>query len=371
MRLSMSPSAESLLDAYLRPQSVEAFDAPRWNDVLRLAWRWRLLARLGMRLRDAGEFEGVPFKARARLESGIAQAEVLERGIRWEANRVARALRGSDVPVILLKGGAYVMAGLPAGRGRIMSDLDILVPRDRLAEVEKALLAHGWETLEPDAYDDYYYRNWTHELPPLRHRDRESELDVHHTILPPLGKLKPDPGLLFAAARPIAGTRFLVFAPEDMVLHSAAHLFQDGEMHAGVRDLTDLDMLFRHFTTAEPGFWERLIPRAVALHLTRPLYYAIRYTSRFLETPIPSASKEAIEAFGPPAMVRNAMDQITERALLPPGVDTHSWDIELANLLLLVRGHWMKMPLPILAKHLSYKSIRPLLVWWKKQKEAE
>ena len=122
-------------------------------------------------------------------------------------NRVERALRDLNVPVVLLKGGAYVMAGLPAGRGRLMSDLDILVPRERLPEVEGALSARGWETLEADSYDDYYYRNWTHELPPMRHRDRNTELDVHHTILPPLGSLKPDPALLFDAARPLAGTR--------------------------------------------------------------------------------------------------------------------------------------------------------------------
>jgi len=371
MPSSLSTSAESLLKAYQSPEAALAFDASRWNDVLRLAWRWRLLGRLGLRLEDSGEIDRVPFKAKARLESGIAQAKVNERGIRWEANRVARALRGSDVPVILLKGGAYVMAGLPAGRGRLMSDLDIMVPRDRLPEVEKALLAHGWTMLEPDAYDDYYYRNWTHELPPMRHQDRQSELDVHHTILPPLGKLKPDASLLFKAARPLEGTRFLVLAPEDMVLHSAAHLFQDGEMHAGVRDLTDLDLLFRHFGTTEPGFWDRLIPRAKETHLTRPLYYAIRYTSKILETPIPESLRTAIEAFGPNPLIRGLMDQITDRALFPPAVDTHRWDIELANLMLLVRGHWLKMPLPILVQHLSYKSVRPILRWWKGEKDAD
>ncbi len=371
MRLSQSPSAESLLNAYLRPETVEAFEASHWNEVLRLAWRWRLLGRLGLRLRDAGQFERIPFKARVRLESGILEAEARERGIRWETNRLARALSDTDVPVVLLKGGAYVMAGLPAGRGRTMSDLDILVARDRLPEVETALIGHGWESLEPGSYDDLYYRNWTHELPPMRHRDRKTELDVHHTILPPLGKLKPDPALLFEAARPIAGTRFLILSPEDLILHSAAHLFQDGQMDAGVRDLTDLDLLFRHFGSEEAGFWDRLVPRAELLHLTRPLHYAVRYTSRLVGTPFPTAVTAAVDAFGPSVSVAKAMDQITERALLPPGVDTHRWDIELANLLLLLRGHWLKMPLPILAQHLSYKSVRPLIQWWNGENDRD
>ena len=304
-------------------------------------------------------------KARERLESGIAQSKVHEKGIAWEVNRLTRALRGVDCPVVLLKGGAYVMANLPAGRGRLVSDLDILVPRERLDEVEKTLLTHGWEYLKEDEYDDRYYRNWTHELPPLRHRDRLFMLDVHHSILPPLGNLKPDPLLLIAAARPIRDSRFLVLCPEDMVLHSAAHLFQDGEMAGGVRDLTDLDLLFRHFDAEEPGFWERLVPRAEQLHLTRPLYYASRYTRRLLETPIPASVKVAIDRFMPITPIRFTMDSLTNRALIPPDADTHRWDIELANLLLLIRGHWLKMPLPILARHLTHKALRPWHRWRK------
>ncbi|WP_164045505.1 nucleotidyltransferase family protein, partial [Serratia marcescens] len=65
-----------------------------------------------------------------------------------------------------------------------IGDLDILVPRDRLDEVEAALLAAGWEWVKPDPYDDAYYRRWMHELPPLIHRERDRMIDVHHTILP-------------------------------------------------------------------------------------------------------------------------------------------------------------------------------------------
>ncbi|WP_204329989.1 nucleotidyltransferase family protein, partial [Proteus mirabilis] len=56
-----------------------------------------------------------------------------------------RALAPLDVPVVLLKGTAFAAAGLSPARGRNIGDLDILVPRDRLDEVEAALLAAGWE----------------------------------------------------------------------------------------------------------------------------------------------------------------------------------------------------------------------------------
>ena len=50
----------------------------------------------------------------------------------WEAEMARRALAPLGVPVVLLKGTAFVAAGLAAGVGRSIGDLDILVPRDAL-----------------------------------------------------------------------------------------------------------------------------------------------------------------------------------------------------------------------------------------------
>src|SRR3546814_14739447 len=94
----------------------------------------------------------------------------------WEADRAAEALAGLDVPVVLLKGTAYAAAGLRAGQGRFIGDLDILVPRDAMERVERALIDAGWEWVKDDPYDDSYYRPWMPELPPMIHaaRDRKS-----------------------------------------------------------------------------------------------------------------------------------------------------------------------------------------------------
>src|SRR3546814_18681796 len=84
----------------------------------------------------------------------------------WEADRAAEALAGLDVPVVLLKGTAYAAAGLRAGQGRFIGDLDILVPRDAMERVERALIDAGWDWVKEDPYDDAYSRQWMHE--PIR-----------------------------------------------------------------------------------------------------------------------------------------------------------------------------------------------------------
>jgi hypothetical protein len=161
--------------------------------------------------------------------------------VRWEVKCIQRALADVGVPVILLKGAAYVMAGLPPAPGRFFSDIDILVPKATLPAVEAALMLHGWATTHHNAYDQRYYRTWMHELPPMRHATRLSVIDVHHAILPETARLRPDPEKLRDAARPLdPNESVMVLAPTDMVLHSALHLFHDGEFDSGLRDLVDL-----------------------------------------------------------------------------------------------------------------------------------
>src|SRR5205085_11661497 len=132
-----------------------------------------------------------------------------------------RALCPLGIPLILLKGAAYVAAGLPAGRGRLFSDIDVLVPKPLLPEVESALMLAGWASHNHDAYDQRYYREWMHELPPMEHLRRGNAIDVHHAILPETARAHPDSGKLRAAARPVTGRPGVaVLAPADMVLHS-------------------------------------------------------------------------------------------------------------------------------------------------------
>src|SRR3546814_3503540 len=117
------------------------------------------------------------------------------------------------------KGTAFAAAGLSAGVGRSIGDLDILVPRDRIDAVEAAMLGEGWEWVKHDPYDDVYYRRWMHELPPPIHREGDRMTDVRHNILPLTARITPD------AAAPIAdsvvlGSGLRMPAPDDMHVRS-------------------------------------------------------------------------------------------------------------------------------------------------------
>jgi len=264
-------------------------------------------------------------------------------------------LTGAGYPMLLLKGAAYAVAALPMARGRTSADVDIMVPRNQLENVENQLVSHGWEPDQLSPYDARYYRRWSHELPPLRHRDRGSVLDVHHTILPPLSRLRPDPSAFWRSAVTLADGS-MAFCPTHMALHVAVHLFQDGEIAGGLGDLIDFDELCRYFGR-RPGFWEHLVPAAVELGLARPLFYALRYASLLLGTTMPEVVMTEAERAGmPPATVRVIMDPLVRRALVPDLPEHTSASRWAAGLCLYLRSHWLRMPPLPLALHLLRKA---------------
>ncbi len=348
-----------LIRVLRRPGDAVALSAPEWDLLVRQARHAALLARLAETFVDLGVLDQLPDAPRQHLEAARTLARAQHAQVVRETALIAQSLRPIGVTPILLKGSAYLRAGLPAARGRVFSDIDILVPKARLPEVEATLMVHGWATTHHSAYDQKYYRRWMHELPPMQHTARDTVLDVHHTILPATARLKPDAAKLFAAARPVAAAEdgLQMLAPADMILHSMAHLFHNEELSHGLRDLSDLDLLLRHFGAAQE-FWPALIARARELDLGRPLYYALRQAHRLLATPVPADALAETGANGPRWPLDRGMDVLWRRALRPAH-PTASDSLSAPSLwLLYVRAHWLRMPPHLLVRHLAIKAWR-------------
>lgn len=327
-----------------------------WDLLLRQARQANLLARLCGLLDVQDLMAQVPPQARQHLEWSRVVAERHIQAVQWEVLQIQRALADIGVPLILLKGAAYVVARLPAAEGRLFSDIDIIVPKHSLNAVEAALMLHGWAATHHDAYDQRYYRTWMHELPPMQHVKRMTVIDVHHAILPETASLHPDPEKLRATARSISGdNNLMVFSPVDMVLHSATHLFHDGELENGLRDLLDIDSLLRHFSTV-PSFWHHLVERAVELELTRPLFYALRYAVNVLHSPIPSGALDAARIGSPNQLTLGLVDALFSRALMSPHSSCSDWLTDFARKMLYIRANWLRMPPLLLSRHLFHKA---------------
>lgn len=341
--------------ALLDPESTLDFSPQVWDLLVRQGRRSMLLARLCHILKQRDLLDRVPFRPRQHLLSEYRVAEKIEVSTRWEARCVVKALAPLDCPIVFLKGAAYLLAADRAAQGRLFSDVDILVPKKSIGPVENALKAKGWVGTHRNDYDQRYYREWMHELPPMIHLKRQTTLDVHYNILPEVGRIRPDAGQLFDRAVKLGEAPIWVLSPEDRVIHSAAHLFHNGEMEQGMRDLSDIDLLLRQFC-AMPGFWDRLLENAQSLRVERSLFYALRYASWFYRTPIPGAVIRKLKDSGPRSFGLKWMDALFLRALMP---DHSSCDDALSGIArwaLFIRAHWLRMPPELLLRHLAKKA---------------
>lgn len=341
---------DTLLAAVLRePHRLSDLRLPDWDRLIPQARRAALLARLAWLAEGSGT--AVATRPGEYLEGARVISLRRAQAVHFEVDRIQAAFEGTQIRVVLLKGTAYEMAGLPNALGRTFSDIDLMVPRENLGTAEKVLGFHGWSGGQHTQYDQRYYRKWMHEIPPLMHIRRQTVIDLHHAILPISSRIYNDPQPLFDNARPLQGFANLhILAPADMVLHSAAHLFTGGEYNNGLRDLADLDSLLRHFS-ADPNFWTELERRAKTLNLGRPLYYALRYCRAILGTSVPPE----LQARNAPPFVP-LMDALFERALAPEHPSCADRLTGLARWVLYVRGHWLRMPLYLLIPHLFYKA---------------
>jgi Uncharacterised nucleotidyltransferase len=319
-----------------------------WDSLIVAADEAKLLPRIAIEAQQLGVADGLPDWARDRLTAARIRGEEFQRSVAWEIDRIHRALKPIGVSPVFLKGAGYIAAGLPCGVGRVVADVDILVPEVDLAVAQAALEQHGWQFEPLDAYDERYYRDWMHELPPMRHQERGAMLDMHHAILPRTGRLRPDSRVLHERAVTCGGVK--VLCPTHMLLHAAVHLFYDGA--ASIRDLTDIDGLLRHFATEEANFWSALTGDARELGLERPTFYALRYAHRILGTPIPSDLWAGVKGAAPVGPLMQLMDTLVNATL-----GERSGVATISSFALYVRSHWLRMPPLLLARHLAHKAV--------------
>ncbi len=347
----------NLLLAMLRePACVTQWTAGQWNLFLPQVRQARLMGRCYFLLEQTGLLDAVPPRIVDQLRGALVQTRYVQNQARRELKQVRRTLVSIDCPLIAMKGVAYLAAELPSAAWRNLSDVDLLVPRERIEDVEALLKRSGWQLNgDFDTYDQHYYHDWMHEVPPLIHHLRETEVDIHHNLAPPVSTIKIDAHKLWESAVEIS-PGLSVLAPTDMLLHNAVHLFMNDELRGGLRDVVDFVDLLNHFSAAQPDFEAALLARAAQLGCGLPLFYAVDTAQRLLALETSDDFHAGVQRFAPVAPIRGLMRLLIRQTLAPlrPGLRRTGF----ASWLLFVRSHWVRMPLPMLLRHLARKSFK-------------
>ncbi len=352
---------------YINPKVVETFGHEQWNQLLKEGYATRLLARIYYHLNKHQLVSVIPEQLLWHFESAKRYADAHQRDMLIEVNYVNHAFKISGQTPIYLKGIAYLIAGDEAAQGRVFSDLDVYINARNLPTVERFLHWQGWSAGEVDEYDEQYYRKWMHEIPALVHKTRGSTLDVHHNLLPLTSKIKINAEKIEKNAL----IELKVLAPEDRIIHSIVHLFLESEFEKGMRDMTDIDLLFHQYQRQDKDFMRKVVSRSHELGVELLVFYALRYLKMYLNTSVDNNTLMLFSHIMPNKLKLMLMDKLFGNVLFNPMSLNRSLNNRLAHFLMFLRGHYLRMPMHLLIPHLFHKAlISPYAKWKKSQSSA-
>ena len=311
-----------------------------WNVLIEQGRKTQLLGQLVALLQREKLLDNVPAAVLRHLV--LVQRNITRRNesSQWEVITLRRVI-DPKIPLLLLKGCAYVACADENAAGRVFSDMDILVRRQDLPVVESDMMSVGWMPHRMNDYDLGYYRNWMHEVPPMTHVRRHTVVDLHHAINPPVSRFYIPTDKLFELAQEVSPGVFVLCAV-DRIIHCVLHLLQEGESTKLMRDLYDLHLLRRQHLRCATD-WAMLRQRAISLNVAPLIESALGAAQIIFSRD--SLSDESL-GWLPVCLAHAARDAKGDSTLRG----------QLAGLALLVFSHWLKMPMHLLVPHLMHKS---------------
>ena len=225
---SPSPEYRLLVDALVTGSSTLTdctdWTAQHWQRLLAAA-DWHRASPL--LFKHLARVEGAPTWVTTELEERYLANAARNLYIAAALREVLAELAGAGIPAMALKGAALIESVYPEPALRELLDLDILVPEERIADAEAALVAIGYGD-DPKAYGlaptERAERAHQHHVAGLVHPARLTAVELHRHICAS-GDGRPfDIGEMWARARRVepAPAHWLP-APEDLLMHVAFH----------------------------------------------------------------------------------------------------------------------------------------------------
>lgn len=345
-------SMHTLQHLFVYPEDALGFDSHTWSALIIVLRHEKLLARYAQRIDVAVGLNTLPEFVHRHCRSAMTLAERHAKQVHFELSELAELMQQSSQTWLVLKGAAYTASGHAVAAGRIYNDIDLLVDKSSMASAERALVMNGWLPQTIDDYDQAYYRQWAHEIPPLRHGYRGTMLDLHHNLVPPVSGRAPDMSLLFEYIE-ITPQQIPILTLPAMTLHSAIHLFFNEDFSASLRDTTDLYLLFNAFSKDD---WESVVMLADKTKFTTELALAMHCVSELFYITLTARQQAYIEQHTHRRQRAWLLMALSSEhpVIRPPGhwrYSAYAW----------LRGHALKMPLGILLYHLMMKTGRAIM----------
>jgi hypothetical protein len=332
------------------PTLLCSLDDIQWQDLFRILRYNDLVATLASTI----AIYGVPIEsdyAQKHLISARTYSNRQSQQVINEAHNLTSLLDEIKIYPTFLKGAAYSIAKDKNAQGRLMSDVDILVTKAYLPDIEMKLKEHGWHEKEVSDYDDNYYRKWSHELPPYYHHESGTTLDIHHTLIPPItGKRVPIEHILDSAE---VHEGLYILPLEWRLLHCIIHFFYNEDYDKPFRDFWDIKCLI------DLAFNEKKLENVLEIAKQYGFKSELVYCLLLLELKYERPYSRQLNGL----LSINLKEKLFVRYVLSHCVVlrhrlTDTIQTKVCAFIMFIRGHLKKMPLKILIPHAGIKSYR-------------
>lgn len=271
---------------------LEQLSAEEWVALEQEATRHNLRGLVYRRLADSPSAAVVPAELLARFRAMYVDTAGRNARALHETRRMAQALAGRGIEVILLKGIALARFTYDEPGLRNMADVDVMVRRDRLADAEAVYVANGYGPLPRPDIEEFCRRS--NHLAKLV-KPGMPVVEVHWGIERPTSPFAIDLDGLWARAisRELDGVPVRALAPEDALLHLAVHLsYHHLFDRAALKGLVDVRELLAkeraHFD------WPAMVARAGAWGVSGFVYTTLRLAEDLLEAGVPASVLQAL-----------------------------------------------------------------------------
>ena len=202
-----------------------------------------------------------------------------------ELHKVLEAFREGRIEVIVLKGAALADTVYAHRALRSMSDIDLLVRKEKLIEVETQLLDMGYMLEENAETKEYYQEHHYHWVFAKRSTPK---IEIHWHIGRPTTSFRIDIDGLWQRARStkIAGAEALVLSPEDLLLHLCQHAWKHS-LTGGLRPFCDIAETARHYR--EKINWRALNALSSDWQMSPCAFLGLSLAKELFDAPIPES----------------------------------------------------------------------------------
>ena len=252
---------------------------------------FRLLPLLYLRLRELG----IQDDLLPRLKGVYRQAWVRNTTLFNETSNAVAALEQAGIPTLILKGAPLALVSYSKPAARPMADLDVAVPKERLAEAIRVLATAGWSSPRTSLAALAV----SHAAP--FHDARGDEFDLHWHILTETSG-KPVEARFLETARPfdLDGVRTRMLDPALALVHVLVHGLRTNPVPP-VRWVADGLTLIRR---SDDLNWGLLVEFARAAQVTQRVRLGLAFVARYFDAKVPAETLEVLVASRPSLVER-------------------------------------------------------------------